>query len=304
MGNWRFTGVAALAVFQTIVIDDEGCPVGGVMAAGAIFTGMVGGRFVAGGAVGVTGVVEYGRFPILCIMTGGTFKVVMRGWIIFQVAGKAVVVAQVVKGCVSPIFGIGVAVDTRAWLAGMVYAGLHQITAETDGWEGRVKQAGFCDWTVVPRRVIGGMAGKAFKDGHMFVIFDFPAFGVGVAVAAGAGVVAARVFLPVTGVTFANGRMVKFQRRPTVNGMAVGAFPGKMVGIVVSRCGLVAACAVGGGVGVTAVFMTQKTFNTLVAAAKGEVCVFNILPQERYDNRIDPGGRFEFIRQCGNQLFR
>lgn len=210
MGNWRFTGVAALAIFQAAVIDDEGGPVAGVMAVGAIFIRMVGGRFMAGCAVGVTGVIEHGRFPIIGIVAGSTFKMIMWRRIVFQVAGKAVIVAQVIERGVSPIFGVGVAVDTRAGLAGMVYAGSHQITAESDGWEGRVKQIGFGDWTVVPWRVIGGVAGKAFKDGHMFVIFDFPAFGVGVAVDAGAGVVAAWVFLPMTGVTFGNGRMVKF----------------------------------------------------------------------------------------------
>ncbi len=83
---------------------------------------------------------------------------------------------------------------------------------------------------------------------------------------AGARVVAARIGLPVTGIAFGNGRMVKFQRRPTVKGMAVGAFAFKVVGIVVSGRGLMAACAVGGGVGVTAVFVAKQTIQAIVTA--------------------------------------
>ena len=87
VGNRCLVGVAALAIFQAVMIDDEGRPVGGVMTAGALFAGMVFGWFVAGGAVGVAGVVEYGRFPILRVMAGSTFKMVMGRWVVFQVAG-------------------------------------------------------------------------------------------------------------------------------------------------------------------------------------------------------------------------
>lgn len=140
VGGRCFGDVAALAIFQAAVIDNEGCPVGCVMAAGTIFAGMVGGRFVTGCAVGVAGVVEHGRFPIICVMTGGTFKMIMRGRIVFQMAGNTIIIAQMIEYGVGPVFGVCVAVDTRAGVAGMIYGGSCGIADGTYGRKSGVKQ--------------------------------------------------------------------------------------------------------------------------------------------------------------------
>lgn len=76
-----------MAVLQPVVIDDERCPIGRVMTGGAVLAGVVLGCFVATGAVGVAGVVEHGRFPILNVMASGTFKMVVGCRIIFPVTG-------------------------------------------------------------------------------------------------------------------------------------------------------------------------------------------------------------------------
>lgn len=146
------------------------------------------------------------------------------------------------------------------------------------------------------------MTGAAFQDGNVFIFFNVPAFSVGVAVDASAGIVGARGFWPVTRVAFGNGRMVKFQWCPTVESMAVGAFAGKVVGVIVRGGGLVAACTISGCSGVTAVFMAGQAVNLSVTAVEREVGMFDILPQERDDDRVDPGSRFHFIGQRGNQL--
>jgi hypothetical protein len=85
--------VTALAIFQAAVIDDEGIPVGCVVAVGTIFAGMSRRCFVAGCAVGVADMVEYGRFPIIGIVAGGALKMVMGSWIVFQMAGNTIIVA-------------------------------------------------------------------------------------------------------------------------------------------------------------------------------------------------------------------
>ena len=48
MEGWCLIGVAALAIIQAAVIDDEGSPVGGIVAVGAISIGMGWRRFMAG----------------------------------------------------------------------------------------------------------------------------------------------------------------------------------------------------------------------------------------------------------------
>lgn len=110
--------MAALAVTQTIVVDDEWCPIGGVVADVTIFTGMVGWCFVAGCAVGVACVIEYGRFPIFGVMAGGALKVVVWCRIVFFVARNTIVISQVIEGGIGPVFRVGVAVNTRAGFAG------------------------------------------------------------------------------------------------------------------------------------------------------------------------------------------
>lgn len=59
--------------------------------------------------------------------------------------------------------------------------------------------------------------------------------------------------------------------------MAVGTLPGKVLRIVVGGCGFVAACAVGWGFGVTAVFVAVQTFNPGMAPAEGEVLMVYVL---------------------------
>ena len=109
-----------------------------------------------------------------------------------------------------PIFYVGVAVDAGARLAGKACGSSYRIAAGANLLISSIKQRGFDNLAVMTGRVIGRMAGTAFKDDHVFVIFYIPAFGVGMAVDAGAGVVTARIGLPVAGVTFGHGRMVIF----------------------------------------------------------------------------------------------
>ena len=157
-----------------------------------------------------------------------------------------------VKCGLGPIFCIRMTVDTRTGFT----SGSYWTAIGPDGYNGRINQCRFGNFAVMAWRVVGRVTGTAFKDGCMFVNIYFPAFSVRMTVDAGAGVVAAWIFLPVTGVAFGNGRMVKCQWRPTINRVAVDTFTGKMIRIIVDRCSFVAACAVSVGVGVTAVFVT------------------------------------------------
>lgn len=247
-------GVAACTIFKATVIEDEWCPIGGVMTALAIFAGMWLGCFMAAGAVGVTDVVEHGRFPIFGVVTSSALKMVVGSWIVFQVAGNTVVVADVIKCSLSPIFCVAVTVGTGARFAGFV--GCLEGVANTYDWKGSMEQLRLDNLGVMAWWVIGCVAGEAFHGYGVFVFFYVPAFGIAVAVGAKTGVMIARGCLPVTGIAFGNGRMVIYLQLPAIEGMAVGTFARKMVGIVVGWCGLVTAGTVGVGVGVTAVFMT------------------------------------------------
>ncbi len=85
--------MAALAIFQPLVVDDEGVPVRCVVAVGTILAGMSRGCFVAGCAVGVADMVEHGRFPIIGVVAGSALKMVMGSRIVFQMAGNTIIVA-------------------------------------------------------------------------------------------------------------------------------------------------------------------------------------------------------------------
>ena len=89
------------------------------------------------GAVGVTDVVEHGRFPIFGVVTGSALKMVVGSWIVFQVAGNTVVVADVIKCSLSPIFCVAVTVGTGARFAGFV--GCLEGVANTYDWKGSME---------------------------------------------------------------------------------------------------------------------------------------------------------------------
>lgn len=163
--------MAALAIFQAAVIDDEGIPVGSVVAVGTILAGMSWGCFVAGCAVGVADMVEHGRFPIIGVVAGGALKVVMGSRIFLQVAGNAIIVAKMIERGFSPIFCVCMAVDTWSRFTGKACGGPYWITAGANLLISRVKQCGFDDLAVMSGRVIGCMAGAAFKEGGVLVIF-------------------------------------------------------------------------------------------------------------------------------------
>jgi hypothetical protein len=75
--------MTALAIFQPIVIDDEGVPLGCVVAVSTILVRMSWGCFVADCAVSVAGVIKHGRFPIISTVAGSALKMVMRCGIVF-----------------------------------------------------------------------------------------------------------------------------------------------------------------------------------------------------------------------------
>lgn len=120
-------GVAALAIFQAAVINDEGGPLGGVVAIGTIAI-RVGGRcFMTDSAVGVTDMVEHNRFPIIGNVASGALKMIVRRRIFFSVAGNTVLVALMIKCGFRPILRVCVAVDTWPRFASKAGGSLDQI---------------------------------------------------------------------------------------------------------------------------------------------------------------------------------
>jgi hypothetical protein len=87
------------------------------------------------------------------------------------VAGNAIIVTQMIKRRFGPIFRVGVAVDTRAGFAGKTCGSSYWIAAGTDLLISHVEQSRFNDLDVMSGRVIGRMAGAAFRDASMFVVF-------------------------------------------------------------------------------------------------------------------------------------
>ena len=114
---WSLGAVAADAIVETGMVKPNFIPFVGAVASGALTRIVVHRSLgsVAVNAVVKVGVIERCIFPVDIVVAGGAFPIIMiiRS-VTCQVAGLAIGETGVIKGNVSPVGGVDVAIHTCA----------------------------------------------------------------------------------------------------------------------------------------------------------------------------------------------